>query len=155
MLKPVALKNQSIDVIRRFAPQAVLGPTFPKTRKGAVAHVAANDDAVARRAQGATPAVVILPKWSEGSATKLEPLSPEDLFRALAFNAFNYEVLGATGFKAVLGLVRQCRGWRLEYSDLHDAVGTLETTWSDRTLMPPHIQQGGPWEQPGPCAPVR
>jgi HprK-related kinase A len=150
MLKPVALKNRSIDVIRRFAPQAVIGPTFPKTRKGAVAHVAANADAVARRAQGATPAVVILPKWSEGSATKLEPLVPEDLLRALAFNAFNYEVLGATGFQTVLGLVRQCRGWRLEYGDLHDAVSMLETMWSDRKLMPSHIQRRGPWKQAGP-----
>ena len=33
------LKNASIDVIRDFSPEAVLGPTFPKTRKGDVAHL--------------------------------------------------------------------------------------------------------------------
>jgi hypothetical protein len=44
----VALKNESIGVIRAFAPQALLGPDFPKTRKGTVAHLAASAMAVAR-----------------------------------------------------------------------------------------------------------
>ena len=52
VLKPIALKNQSIEVIRRFAPQAVLGPEFPKTRKGTVAHMAPQLDAVQRRREG-------------------------------------------------------------------------------------------------------
>ena len=49
LVKPVGLKNHSIDVIRSFAPQAVMGPSFPKTRKGTVAHLAPPADAVARR----------------------------------------------------------------------------------------------------------
>jgi HprK-related kinase A len=49
VLKPIALKNESIAVIRQFAPSATLGPEFPNTRKGTVAHLAAGPDAVARR----------------------------------------------------------------------------------------------------------
>ena len=37
--RAVALKNASIDIIKRFAPEAHLGPVFPKTRKGDVAHM--------------------------------------------------------------------------------------------------------------------
>ena len=69
MLKPIALKNESIDVIRRFSPQARLGPLFPKTRKGTVAHLAADADAVARRREPAVPGAVILPRWIQGSRT--------------------------------------------------------------------------------------
>jgi HprK-related kinase A len=131
MLKPIALKNESIDVICGFAPEAVIGPRFPKTRKGTVAHVAASADAVARRHEPARPALVVLPQWTAGSATRLEPIDDEAMFRALAFNAFNYEVLGATGFRAVLRIVRQCRGWRLEYSNLDEAVAALDGLWRD------------------------
>jgi HprK-related kinase A len=131
MLKPVALKNQSIDVIRRFAPEARLGPTFPKTRKGTVVHVAATADAVRRRSEPATPALVILPKWSAGTRTRLEPVGEDELFKALAFNSFNYEVLGEAGFSAVIDIVRRCRGFRLEYEHLDEAVAQIDALWVD------------------------
>ena len=129
VLKPVALKNQSIDVIRRFAPDSVFGPEFPNTRKGTVAHLAAGLDAVTRRHETARPGAVVLPKWEAGSATKWEPLAEQVLFPALAFNAFNYSVLGAVGFQSVVQLVRQCPAWQLIYSDLEDAVATIAEAW--------------------------
>jgi hypothetical protein len=140
LLKPIALKNRSIDVIRHFAPAAVIGPSFPKTRKGTVAHVAAAEDAVRRRHEPARAAAVILPLWSAGSPTTLRPIEEEAVFRALAFNSFNYAVLGAAGFQAAVRLARQCRGWRLVYSDLDDAVAALERLWDglgDRADAPP------------------
>ena len=129
VLKPVALKNQSIDVIRRFAPQAVLGPEFPKTRKGTVAHLAPQRDAVERRHEGARPGAVVLPRWQAGSPTRFEPLEEHVIFPALAFNAFNYSLLGAIGFQAAVRLVRQCPAWQLVYSDLDDALATIEAAW--------------------------
>ena len=129
MLKPIALKNQSIEVIRSFAPQARIGPEFPKTRKGRVAHVAATDDAVARRHETARPGAIVLPKWEAGSPTRWEPLAPHVAFPAVAFNAFNYTVLGAAGFRAAVALVRQCPAWQLVYSDLDDALHTLDVAW--------------------------
>ena len=74
VLKPVALKNDSIGVIRRFAPGAALGPEFPKTRKGTVAHLAAGPDAVAKVHEGARPGAIVLPRWEAGSPTRWEPL---------------------------------------------------------------------------------
>jgi HprK-related kinase A len=129
VLKPVALKNQSIDVIRRFAPQAVLGPEFPKTRKGTVAHLAPQRDAVERRHERARPGAVVLPRWQAGSPTRFEPLEEQVIFPALAFNAFNYSLLGAVGFQAAVRLVRQCPAWQLVYSDLYEALATIEAAW--------------------------
>jgi HprK-related kinase A len=57
LLKPVALKDASIDVIRRFAPASALGPVFPKTRKGDVAHLAPPAASTARRHEPAAPAL--------------------------------------------------------------------------------------------------
>ncbi len=129
MLKPVALKNQSIEVIRNFAPDAVLGPEFPKTRKGRVAHLAPGKMAVQRRRESARPGAVVLPKWQAGSPTRWEPLPEHVLFPALAFNAFNYNLLAETGFQAVINLVRQCPAWQLVYSDLDDALATIDAHW--------------------------
>jgi len=130
LLKPVALKNESIDVIRRFAPQAVFGPEFPNTRKGTVTHLAPAKEAVARRHETAQPGAFVLPKWEAGSATRWEPLGEHALFPALAFNAFNYGLLGAAGFQSVVRLVRRCPAWQLVYSDLDDALDTIESTWA-------------------------
>ena len=135
VLKPVALKNQSIDVIRHFQPQAELGPSFLKTRKGTVAHLAPSLDAVLRRHQTALPGMLVLPRWQAGSNTVLEPVPPQVAFTSMAFNAFNYAVLGADGFRAVMALVRGMPAWRLQYSDLEDATARLLELW-ENTLAP-------------------
>jgi len=129
LLKPISLKNTSIGAIERFAPHARIGPAFPKTRKGTVAHLGADSAAVARRREAAAPGAVILPRWVAGSPTKLEPLSRDRLFPAIAFNAFNYTTLGAVGFDAAVDLTRRCPAWTLVYSDLPDALAAIESIW--------------------------
>jgi len=129
VLKPVALKNESIDVISHWSSTAVIGPRFPKTRKGTVAHLAASADDVARVHEPASFGALVLPRWSAGSATHFERIDAESSFRALAFNAFNYAVLGEDGFHAVVRVARQCPAWQLVYSNLEDAVARLADEW--------------------------
>jgi hypothetical protein len=59
----------------------------------------------------------------------MEPVPPESLFGALAFNAFNYRLLGAVGFDAVVSLTRRCPAWQLVYSDLDDAIRAIDGLW--------------------------
>jgi HprK-related kinase A len=131
LLKPVALKNESIAVIRGFASSAPIGPSFEGTRKGTVAHLAAEAGAVAGRRIPARPGAFVLPRWQAGSALQLERVDPHSLFGALAFNAFNYRLLGATGFEAVVQLVRRCPAWRLVYSQLDDAIAAIDGVWPE------------------------
>lgn len=128
-LKPVALKNNSIAVIRAFEPGVELGPEFPKTRKGTVAHLAAGPAAVARVHEPARPGAVVLPRWQAGATTRLEPVQAQMAFSSLAFNAFNYALCGAAGFEAVVSLAQQCPAWQLTYSDLDNALATLLAQW--------------------------
>src|SRR4029079_4735133 len=44
--RPMPLKNEAIEVIRAFAPDAELGPTIPNTRKGTIAHVKPPSDSI-------------------------------------------------------------------------------------------------------------
>ena len=127
--KPVALKNASIGVIRAFGGDGQLGPCFENTRKGTVAHLIPRAADWLRRHEPARPGAFVLPRWQAGQPTRLEPLPPEALFAALAFNAFNYRLLGAVGFEAVLSLVRGCPAWQLVYSDLDDAIAAIDARW--------------------------
>lgn len=129
VLKPAALKNESIDVIRRFAPHVEMGPLFPKTRKGTVAHVAPSRHAVDNVHTTAKPGAILLPRWQAGSATQFIPVDDRMAFSTLAFNAFNYAVVGAEGFRCVVSLVRTCPAWQLIYSDLGDALARLDELW--------------------------
>jgi uncharacterized membrane protein len=58
------------------------------------------------------------------------PLPQSTVFPALAFNAFNYSLLGADGFRSVVGLVRQCLAWQLVYSELEEAIPALDAIWA-------------------------
>ncbi len=129
MLKPVALKNESIELIRAFEPRAALGPLFPKTRKGTVAHLGAGRDAVDRRHAWVRPGAVVMPRWVADAPLSLTPQPAHLVFGAMAFNAFNYQDNGEQGFDAASHLASVCRGWQLGYSRLDDAVARLEQLW--------------------------
>jgi HprK-related kinase A len=126
VLRPVALKNESIGVVRRAAPQAVLGPTYPRTRKGDVAHLAPDAASVARRHAAATPVAVIFPKFQLGVATSLEPLPGARAFAKLAANSFNYPVLGPQGFRAMRGLLARAETWRLRFGSLDAGIAAVD-----------------------------
>jgi hypothetical protein len=40
-------------------------------------------------------------------------------------------MLGATGFDAVMYLVRSCPAWQLIYSDLDEAIASLDRIWPE------------------------
>ena len=124
--RPMPLKNQSIDVIREFAPKAVLGPEFHKTRKGTVAHLCPPAASVARADEHAPPAWIVFPRYKEGADLTLEPIAKPHAFVKLTSNSFNYQFLGLQGFQTATRLVRTCQCYILNYSCLEDAVTVLD-----------------------------
>lgn len=124
--RPVALKNESIDVIRRFAPEAVLGPLFPKTRKGTVAHLRPPAAAVQRMGEAVRPAWVVFPKFVKAAPVSIHPVSKAQAFLRLAHNSFNYEITGADGFRAVAEIIRACDCYDLSYGDLDEVVAHID-----------------------------
>lgn len=125
MLKPVALKNASIEVIRQFRSGAELGATFAATRKGDVAHLAPDAKSVLAVHRPARPSLIVFPAWRVGATLALERQAPEQAFMRLAFNSFNYGMLGRIGFDAVADLAAACPAYQLVYSRLDDAIPCL------------------------------
>ena len=121
----MALKNESIDVIREFAPDAYVGPATPGTRKGTVAHVKPTTDSFARQHETAVPSAIVFPRWVAGSRFSLQPVSRGEGFMRLATNAFNYELLGEPAFRTVRDIIDGARCFALTYSDLEEATARL------------------------------
>lgn len=124
--RPVSLKNQSIDTIRRFAPDTYINRVTHDTIKGSVAHMRPPRESVQRQHEAARPGWVIFPKWVAGAPTTLIPRSQAQTFIFLAQNAFNYSHLGADGFRIGAALIDQTSCYDFHYSQLHDAVATFD-----------------------------
>ncbi len=124
--RPVSLKNQSIEVIRQFDPEAFINRPSHDTSKGTVAHLRPPKDSVLRQHETAQPGWVIFPKWKAGSATRLTPRSRAETFMYLAQNAFNYSQLGADGFRVGTALIEQTDCYDFRYSDLHEAIAAFD-----------------------------
>ena len=122
----IPLKNESIDVIRRFRPEAIIGPSFLATRKGTVAHVRPPLDSIRRAQEPARPRWLIFPRWVSGAPLTLEPMSRSQAFLMVATNAFNYDVLDETAFRLVTDMVHACDCYSLVYSDLNEAIPALD-----------------------------
>lgn len=126
LARPINLKNASIEVIRRFAPDARWGPTTYDTAKGLVTHLRAPAASVAAMDTPAAPAWIVFPRWAAGEDASLVPRSRRQTFIEVASNAFNYSSLGALGFSTMSRLVRSCSTFDFRYSRLDEAVEVFE-----------------------------
>ena len=120
--RPICLKNASIPVIQSFAPDAALGPLVPDTRKGTIAHVQPLPAHLADAAIRARPFWVVLPKFETGAATRFRPMSKARAAWSLAENAFNFSVLGETGFATLNRAIENCSAFEMDYGDLDAAT---------------------------------
>ena len=124
--RPIPLKNESIAVMRAFEPDAFIGPVFPKTRKGDVAHLRVPVESVRRGREPARVGAIVFPDFRSGASVEVIPLGRATAFLKLAGNAFNYEVTGERGFHAVASIIQQCESCVLRYGDLVDAHAAID-----------------------------
>ena len=122
LARPVSLKNASIEVIGAFAPQALFGSEVPDTKKGRVSHLKPPTDSVENVGTRAKPRWVIFPQWQAGAALEIGAQPKSHAFIQLAENAFNYSMLGETGFELLGRVIDASDCLSLRYSRLDEAI---------------------------------
>ena len=133
--RAVSLKNASIEVIQRFAGDAVrFGSIVHDTSKGRVGHFAPPLDAVQRADERAAPGWIVFPRYLADAPADLARLPRGQTLMRLIENAFNYNVHRHTGFEALANLVQASTCHTFDYSDLNEAV-TLFERMADNTLL--------------------
>jgi HprK-related kinase A len=124
--RPVGLKEASIDVVRAFSSQAVIGPSVEGTRKGTVAHMRPPAESVARASEPASPRWVVFPRFVQDAAIDIRRISRAEALLRLGNESFNYSVLGHVGFETLADVVDGCACYELRFGDLSQAVRSLE-----------------------------
>jgi HprK-related kinase A len=120
--RPVSLKNNSIDVIRAFEPEAIFSRAVKDTSKGTVALLQVPKPHLEHLGDVAKPQWIIFPRYADGSMAELRSRPKVNSMLELGRNSFNYSVLGLRGFNALSALVDACDCYDFQYSRLEDAV---------------------------------
>lgn len=123
--RPISLKEQSIEIIKAFAPAAVFGPAIDGTKKGRVAHLRPTAESVQRAKEQARPKLLIFPAYEAQRATELLPESKGVALMKLAADAFNYNSHGEQAFTTLADLVENCQCFTLHYHRLDEAISLL------------------------------
>jgi HprK-related kinase A len=126
LARPISLKNDSIEIVRKFDPNSTFGPPAIDTHKGKVAHVRPPLDSVRRGLEPACQRWIVTPQFAPGEPLRLAPMSKGSTFISLGDNSLNYEILGETGFRAMVRLVDQCDCYALTHASASEAVVALE-----------------------------
>ncbi len=120
--RPVSLKNASIDVIKEFAPTAVMNPPVHDTIKGTVAHMRPPASALIHAGEKALPGWLVLPQYTPEADAILAPLSKARALMALIENSFNFNLHGEQGFTALANWIEASDSYTFTYSSLDEAV---------------------------------
>ena len=132
LARPISLKNESIDLMRGFAPDGVFSPVVNDTVKGAVALMRAPAESVERIAETAPPRWIIFPLWQPEGEARLHAISRGEAVMAVSRNSVNYGILGASGFKLLADVVERCDCFRFTYHSLDQAIGVFDALAAKR-----------------------
>jgi HprK-related kinase A len=126
LARPISLKNQSIEVMRRWAPDGIFSAASRDTIKGTVALLRAPADSIARVAEVAPPGWIVFPRWQAGASARLEPYPRAAGLMELCQNAMNYSLHGARGFALLASIFDERPCLRFTYGALDDAVAVFD-----------------------------
>jgi HprK-related kinase A len=125
--RPISLKNESIEMIARMAPDAHFSRRFDGTIKGTVAFMRAPPQAIARADVPARPRVVVFPRYAALAPVEVAPLEKAQAFMRLVDHSSNYLTLLETGFDTLAFLVEACDHYTLSYGALDEAASQIES----------------------------
>jgi HprK-related kinase A len=125
LARPINLKNNSIALMRAYAPDAIFSAETHDTAKGTVALMRAPVESIARSREAAPIGWIIFPRWEQDAAARLAPWSKAAGLMEIAHNAMNYSLHGAAGFELLADIFAASGCYRFTYSRLDDAIAVF------------------------------
>ncbi len=125
-VRPICLKNRSIEIAKKWFAADRFSSIAPNTHKGDVIHLSPPDPSWSEHKSPAKICGIVFPKYKAGSELKIYKLTMAEGFMEFASNAFNYGVIGATGFKTISNILEDAPVFEVEYSDLEEVKEFLE-----------------------------
>lgn len=125
-VRPICLKNSSIDLAKQWFPDAAFSTIAKNTHKGDIIHLSPPIESWEQRAESANVIAIVYPNYRAESICDICPLTSHESFSMLAKNAFNYGALGDMGFKTLAGLADKVANYEIFHSNLAELQAFLE-----------------------------
>lgn len=126
LCRPVSLKNRSIEIIKNFDANVVLGPETHETHKGTVAHMKADLAPDSHDLEFIPARLIIFPRYSQDSKLVLQKKPKTEAFMFAGLHSFNYSLLSQTGFDTMCILMDNVSCYDLTFSELDKALQVIE-----------------------------
>ena len=126
IVRPISLKNKSIEIVRERWPRAVLGLECLSRRKGRIVHLKPPRDSVLRVQQTARARKILFVDFQAGTpGFELKQIDRAVSHLRVARQSFNYGLLGERGFDAMSRLLDEAECFDFRYGDLSTALEAL------------------------------
>jgi HprK-related kinase A len=126
LFRPVCLKNDSIDLVKKWFPESIFTETCKDTQKGDVAHLKGSTWKNFVNYSPVDIAAVVFPKYVKDSQLTIYSLNQLQAFEGLSKHSFNCGVLASLGFNTIDKIIKKAALFEIEYSDLTDVKAFLE-----------------------------
>ncbi len=133
--RAIPLKNESIAVIKAFDKAALMGPVFPKTRKGDIAHLAPTPTCFQHQHKKVHSALVVFPQYTSEFSCKLHSIPKNQAFTRLSSNSFNYKLTQEKGFRTITRIIQQSDCYALQYNDMDKAIKLLTELMEEKATI--------------------
>lgn len=124
----ISLKNESVSVLQRAAPDARFGPLLAGTPKGDIRHLVPDAVAIAAMDRPAVPALLLFPTF--GPAEAVREVGAAETFVRLTQASTNYVAMGERGFAALGRLVQGVPVRAIDYADTDSGLALVDRLWS-------------------------
>lgn len=126
LVKPVCLKNNSIDLARSWFPQTSFSTIAAATVKGNVAHLSPPDSSWRQRHRPALATAVIFPRYRPSKSMEIYKLDKNQAFMMLAENTINLTLQSQLGFNTLVELIENTLQFEVHYSDVDEVKEFIE-----------------------------
>jgi HprK-related kinase A len=123
----ISLKNGAIGVMEGEAEPGRFGPVMRATPKGDIRHLVPRSEAVARMSEGASPAMLLFPRFGHEGAVR--PVAKSESFVRLTQASTNYVALGEAGFAALARFVDDVPAHAIDYGSGEEAMTLVDQLW--------------------------
>lgn len=125
-VRPVCLKNKSIELAQQWFPHARFSSVASNTHKGDVVHLSPPLESWQQRSKPAKIVGIVYPNFRSEIACDIYPLTQQESFAELVKNAFNYGVMGKKGFDTVVNVIESALSFAIFHNDVAEVQSFLE-----------------------------
>lgn len=119
-VRPVCLKNTSIDLVESWHNKTVLTDRHKDTHKGTVAHLRPTDISFKNKNLACDIAAIIFPKYTPGNLLSIEEIEKSQVMVKLIDNAFNFNTLGQAAFTSLKEIIDHATCFNVYHNDLSE-----------------------------------